>query len=166
MQFKSDTLQILRSFFAFVSTQFLQQVQTLRTDNALEFFSNDCNSLLTSLGIIHQRSCPYTSSTKWLVERKHRHILNIARAIKFQDSIPDSFWGECVLHAAYLINRIPTPLLANRIPFEALFNKPPSFAHTKIFGCLCYASNFKPIDKFDVCSKPYVFLGYPLHEKG
>lgn len=85
-----------------------------------------------------------------LLSAKYHHILNIARAIRFQASIPDPFWGKYVLHAAYLINRIPTPLLANRTPFEALFNKVPSFDHIKIFGCLCYAYNLKPIENFDV----------------
>lgn len=64
------------------------------------------------------------------------------------------------------VKRSPTPLLANRTPFEVLFNKSTSFGHIKVFGCFCYASNFKPIDKFDVRAKPYVFLCYPIHQKG
>lgn len=121
MQFKSDSLQILKQFFTFISTQFDKKNQILRTDNGLEFFNNDCRSFFTSLGIVHQSSCPYTPQQNGLVERKHRHILNIARAIEFQASIPDPYWGECVMHAAYLINRIPTPLLANRPLLKSFF---------------------------------------------
>lgn len=128
--------------------------------------------------IVYPSSLPWASFIKvlalthpqqnGLVERKHRHILNIARAIKFQASIPDPYWGDCVIliHAAYLINGIPTPLLNNQTPFEVIFHKSPSFDHIRIFGWLCYASNLKPTDKFDVRANPCVFLGYPLHQKG
>lgn len=166
MQHKSDTLRILKHFFAFVSTQFRTHIQSIRTDNASEFFNTECNEFFKSLGVIHQSSCPYTPQQNGMVERKHRHILNVARALKFQGSIPHQYWGECVLHAVYLINRTPTPLLANKTPFEAMFQKTPTFDHIKVFGCLCYATNLRPTHKFDVRAKPYIFLGYPPHQKG
>lgn len=75
------------------------------------------------------------------------------------------YWGKCVLHAAYLINRTPNPLLANKTLFEVLFNKAPSFTHINVFGCHCYATNLRPTHEFDVHATPYIFLGYPPHQK-
>lgn len=166
MHCKSDALQILKHFFAFILNHFGKSVQHIRTDNGHEFLSTECRTFLSSMGIIHQRSCPYTPQKNGPVERKHRHILNIARAIKFQASVPDSYWGECVLHSVYLINRTPTPLLSNKTPFEVLFQKLPSYSHLKVFGCLCYASNLKTNNKFDARAKPYVFFGIPCEPKG
>ncbi|KZV21171.1 hypothetical protein F511_24735 [Dorcoceras hygrometricum] len=166
MHLKSDVLTVIKNFLTFVTTQFNTKVQTIRTDNALDFLNSECNNLFNSLGIIHQSSCPYTPQQNGLVERKHRHILNVARAVKFQASIPDIYWGECVLHAAYIINRTPTPLLSHKTPYEALFSKPPSYQHMRVFGCLCFASNLKPSHKFDVRARACVFLGYPPHQKG
>lgn len=93
--------------------------------------------LTDSLSKQHATCNVSSSQNNGIVERKHRHILNIARAIKFQGFIPDLYLGECVLHAAYLINRTPTPLLENKTLFEALFEKVPTFDHIKVFGCLC-----------------------------
>ena len=46
-------------------------------------------------GIIHQTSCIGTPQQNERVKRKHRHILNIARSLRFQGNLPIQFWGVC-----------------------------------------------------------------------
>lgn len=58
-------------------------------------------------------------------------------------------------------------MLHNKIPFELLYGKPPTYNHLRSFGCLCYATIPKPHrDKFKPHAIPCVFLGYPFAEKG
>lgn len=91
LKLKGDVFSVLKSFMALVKTQFNRHVKRIRTDNGTEFFNNECCSLLKSLGIVHESSCSYTPQQNGVVERKHRHILEVARAIKFQGNIPIRF---------------------------------------------------------------------------
>ena len=117
-------------------------------------------------GIIHQRSCVATPQQNGVVERKHRHLLDVARALRFQANLPLSFWGECVLTATYLINKLPTPILKFKSPHQVLLGSPPSYSSLRVFGCLCFAKNMNIQHKFDERSKPGIFVGYPFNQKG
>ncbi|KAJ4758369.1 Retroelement pol polyprotein-like [Rhynchospora pubera] len=162
---KSETCHLLKSFCKMAQTQFGKFVKFVRSDNGLEFKSRQMNQFYMECGILHQTSCVFTPQQNGRVERKHRHILNVARALRFQSGLPLEFWGECVLTAAYLINRTPTPLLENKTPYEMLFGKPPSYGAVRIFGCLCYIKSHTS-DKFETRSRKCVFVGYPFGKKG
>lgn len=42
----------------------------------------------TSNGIVHQTTCVYTPQQNGVVDRKHRHLLNIVIALMFQGGLP------------------------------------------------------------------------------
>lgn len=44
-------------------------------------------------GILHQKSMTYTPQQNGVVERKHRHLLDTAHALKIHANLPKSFWG-------------------------------------------------------------------------
>lgn len=163
MRHKDETQSLLKHFFSYVSTQFSSCIKAFRSDNGSEFLS--LQSFFKDNGVVFQHSCVYTPQQNGVVERKHRHILQVARALKFHAHLPTHFWGECVLSAVHIINRLPTPLLSFKTPFERLYNKLPSFSHLRTIGCLAYATNPRVAHKFSPRAIKCVFIGYPVGQK-
>ena len=165
---KDEALGLIKRFVAMAKTQFGRHVKIIRSDNALEFGkSNEALSFFAEAGIKHETTCVHTPQQNGVVERKHKHLLEVSRALMFQSSLPLKYWGECVLTATHLINRMPTKVLGGRTPFEVLFGTAPSYEHLKVFGCLCYMTTIKHgRDKFQDRAKACVFMGYPFGKKG
>ncbi|KAL4388539.1 hypothetical protein GQ457_09G023790 [Hibiscus cannabinus] len=164
MKVKSEVRGLIVQFFAFVKTQFSKNIKCLRTDNGKEF---DMVEFFKENGVVHQTSCIHTPQQNSVVERKHQHILSVARALRIQAGLPFKFWIDCVMHSAYLINITPTPVLDSRTPFELLFQTVPKVSHLRIFGCLSYASVLpRPETKMHPRSVKCIFLGFPKHSKG
>ncbi|CAH9102191.1 unnamed protein product [Cuscuta epithymum] len=162
---KREVFTMFMSFIAMVERQFSKKVFIIRSDNGTEF--NCLKEFFWTSGIIFQTSCVATPQQNGCVERKHQHILNVARALQFQAHLLIKFWGECILMAAHLINRTPASVLQFRTPYELLFGSPPSYTSLRIFGCLCYAYNLKSKgDKFTSRSRKCIFVGYVFGKKG
>ena len=121
----------------------------------------------TSKDIIHQTSCVETPQQNGRVERKHQHLLNLARALLFQSKLPKSFWSYAVQHTIYLINQIPTPILYDESPFQLLYGDVPDLTELKPFGYLCYAATIHAgRHKFDARARKCVFIGFKSGVKG
>ncbi|XP_019084216.1 PREDICTED: uncharacterized protein LOC109125890 [Camelina sativa] len=148
-----------------IHRQYGKHIKIVRSDNGTEFTC--LTSEFREQGIVHQTSCVGTPQQNGRVERKHRHILNVARALLFQSSFSTKFWGESVLTAVYLINRTPSRLLGGKTPYEILHRFSPNYDNLRVFGCLAYAHNQRRHgDKFESRSRKCLFIGYPFGKKG
>lgn len=74
------------------------------------------------------------------MERKQFYILNVTRSLLFHSTLPKVFWSYAVMHVVHLINRLPSPVLKRKSPFEMLFKQPPTLLNLKVFGSLCFSS--------------------------
>lgn len=120
-----------------------------------------------SKGIKLQTTCVDTPQQNGVVERKHRHLLEVTRALQFQSKLPTHFWTDSIQHVAHLINRMPLKILNNKTPFEVLYKKSPCYDMLKCFSCLCYASTTKrDRSKLDSRAEPCVYIGNDQEKKG
>ncbi|KAD4385583.1 hypothetical protein E3N88_25752 [Mikania micrantha] len=150
-----------------VKTQFEKLIKKIRCDNGGEFTSNDMVDFYNERGILLENTCPHTPQQNGVVERKHRHLLEVPRSLRFEANLPKRFWGECILTATYIINRLPSKVIDDKTPFELLFNRKPDYDDIKVFGCLTYYRNTDTKgDKFEERGRPGVFLGYSTGTKG
>ncbi|KAJ0720008.1 putative RNA-directed DNA polymerase [Helianthus annuus] len=137
-----------------------------RSDNGTEFVNNQMSLFCKNKGIIHQTTCAYTPQQNGIVERKHRHLLNMARALMFQGGLPLRFWSDYILTTVYLINRLPSSVLLGKSPYELMFKFKPSLMHLRNFGCLCFSTILDDSNKFSFCAEKCVLIGYSNVKKG
>ncbi|EOY08441.1 Uncharacterized protein TCM_022873 [Theobroma cacao] len=154
---KLDVSCILPSFYQYAKNQFSTSIKCI--DHGGEF---NLTGFYEKYGIIHQLSCVEASQQNGVVERKHQHVLVVARALVFQTSLPLSFWGEAILTATHILNRIPTKGLLDKSPYKLLYSKIPSYEYLRVFGSLCFVSSLtQNRKKFDKRAIKCVFLRYP-----
>ena len=164
LKLKSDILTVFPDFIKMIETQYSTQVKSVRSENAPELHFE---VLYKAKGIVSYHSCAETPEQNAVVERKHQHILNVARALMFQSGVLLSLWGDCILTSVFLINRTPSQVISNKTPYEMLTSKLPHYSHLNTFACLCYASTSpKQRHKFQDRARACVFLGYPPGYKG
>ena len=126
------------------------------------------HSFCADHGIIHQASCPHTSQQNGVAEQKHRHLLDVACTLLFHMQVPKHFWGDVVLTAYHLINRMPFVILNHNSPFSILYPKGVPFSLTPcVFGCVAFVHVFDPgRDKLSPQTRKCIFLGYSRTQKG
>ena len=143
MKEKSDVYQVFVKFYNWIFTQFGTKIQVLRTDQGGEYIGDNLATFFFEKGLSHQKNCSGTPQQNGLAERKNRHLVEVARALLFTKNVPKHYWGDSVLTAAYLINRMPSRVLKHQTPIHVLSQAFPSskmFSHLppKIFGSVVY----------------------------
>ena len=168
MKNRAELFSIFQKFYTEIQTQFNISIRVLRSDNAREYFSAQFTSFMSHHGILHQSSCAHTPQQNGVAERKNRHLVETARTLLLHSHVPFRFWGDAVLTACYLINRMPSSVLHDQIPHSLLFpDQPLYFLPPRVFGCTCFVHILTPgQDKLSAKAMKCLFLGYSRLQKG
>ena len=78
---KNEVEYMFHNFVSMIKRQFNQDINVVRSDNGTEF--NCLKDYFFDNGILFEITCVGTPQQNGRVERKHQHILNVARALRF-----------------------------------------------------------------------------------
>ncbi len=139
----------------------------LWSDGGGEYFSNEFNEYLKEHGIQRKYSCSYSPQQNGVVERKNKHIVEVARAMLNEKNLPNYFWAEAVETTVYIMNRTPIAVVHGMTPEEKFTSKKPDVSHLRVFGCITYVHvPDEKRSKLDPKAKKCIFIGYSLEQKG
>ena len=118
-----------------VENLFDRKIKRLHSDGGGEYQA--FSGFLIENGIEHTYSCQHISAQNGRGGRKRRHIVEMELFLLAQASMPLKYWSDVFYTAVYLTNRLPTPVLENKSPFEMLNSRKPDYKSIKMFGAAC-----------------------------
>ena len=114
---KLEVLDYFRCYINLVENQLDKKIKTLRTDQGREYLSEQFKDLCDENGISRQLTILGISQQNGVVERKNRTLLDMFRSMMAQANLPISYWGDALLTATYVLNRVPSKTIAST-PYE------------------------------------------------
>lgn len=164
---KSETFKYFKEFKSMAENQKGRKIKVLRTDNGLEFCSNEFEHFLKDAGIVHQKTNVYTPQQNGLSERMNRSLVEKARCLIFDAGLHKKFWAEAINTSVYLRNRSVVTGLNNLTPYELWTGNKPDLSHIRIFGSkvMTLIPKEKRL-KWDKKAKELVLVGYADNIKG
>lgn len=157
---KSQVTDKLIEFVNLVQTQFGSKPKKFNSDRGGEYLNATLGEYLDSEGIQYQFTSPYTPQLNGIAERKNRSLVEMVRCMLNEANLPQTFWGEAIMTANYLQNRMATSA-TNKTPYEILHKRRPQMKDMEIFGSPCYVKT--PMinrSKLDNSSREMILLGY------
>ena len=147
---KFKVAKLFKDFYKMVETQFQFKINIFHTDNGTESFNEHMGIFLKENGIHHQSTCMDTPQQNGIIDRKNKHLLEVARVIMFYMNVSKYLWGETVLTASYLINMMPIRILKYITPLEFKKKKLPYVSNslgfaTKIIWLYHFCSYSQPL---------------------
>ncbi|KAG2960768.1 Retrovirus-related Pol polyprotein from transposon TNT 1-94 [Phytophthora cactorum] len=156
-----DCIKTIKTYIMKVQKQFGKKVKFVRHDGAREFATNSLKAFYEDEGIEQQTTVPYAHQTNGTAERAIRTIVTIGRSMLHHAKLDKCFWAEAAMTAIYVKNRLPSPKIEHKTPFEIVYKSKPSVKHMRVFGCRTYILTPKEKRlKWDPKARAGIFLGY------
>ncbi|RVW52240.1 Retrovirus-related Pol polyprotein from transposon TNT 1-94 [Vitis vinifera] len=142
-----------------VENQLNKKIKVLRSDRGGEYESPFVD-ICAQHGIIHETTAPYSPQSNGVAERKNRTLKEMMNAMLISSSLPQNMWGEAILTANYLLNKVPKKK-AEKTPYELWKGRKSSYTYLRMWGCLAKVA-VPPPKKVKIGPKTIdcIFIGY------
>ncbi|KAL0541446.1 hypothetical protein IC582_021491 [Cucumis melo] len=157
---KNEAASMFLKFKAESENQLGKKIKRLRSDRGGEYSDKTLKEFCESNGIIHEFTAPYSPQQNGIAERKNRTLKEMMNAMLLSSGLFDNMWGEAVLSACFILNRIPHKGL-DKTPYELWKGHAPNLSYLKVWGCLAKVP-FPALKKTTVGSKTFdcIFIEY------
>lgn len=125
-----------------VENQMNTTIKTIRSDRGGEY-KIPKGDFCVKHGIIHEVTPSYSPQSSGVAERKNRTLKEMMNAMLISLGLPSNLWGEVVLSACYILNRVPFKG-SDKTPYELWKGRQPYYAYFKVWGCLAKVVIPKP----------------------
>ena len=99
-----------------VENQLNKKIKVLRSDRDGEYESPFVDFCIQH-GIIHETIAPYSPQSNRVAEQKNRTLKEMMNAMLLSSYLPQNMWGEAILSANYLLNKVPKKK-AKKTPYK------------------------------------------------
>lgn len=160
---KSKVPEYFKKYKSSLENETGEKLQTLRTDNGLEFVNRRLKKETEKSGIRHERTVAYTPEQNGRAERENRTLVEAARSMLLAKKL----WAETINTAAYVLNRVSKEKLKNKSPYELWYRKQASIEHLRTIGTEVFVHIPKQKRlKWDSKAIKGVHVGYGEETKG
>ncbi|GJY98389.1 zinc finger, CCHC-type containing protein [Tanacetum coccineum] len=159
---KDEALDKFKVFKNEVELQQGSLFKRFRTDRGCEYMDT---LYFHSIGIIHETTAPYTPQQNGISERKNKVLKEMVNFMLSYSGLSQGFWGEAILTACYLLNRVPNK--RNMItPYELWTKKKPNLNYLRVWGCRAVVRLRDPkLKTLGERGIECIFFGYVEHSK-
>ena len=163
---KSEALECFRRYLIEVENQLDKSVKALRTDRGREYLSDQFRELCEEKGIVRQLIIPRIPQQNGVAKRKNQILLDMVRSMMEQVNLPISYWGDALLTATYILNRVPSKSIQST-PYELWTGRKPELGNMRPWGSAAYVHNAShEHGKLGPRGKKCIFVRYFEHSKG
>ena len=137
---KSEALDCFIRYTNLVENKLSTKIKALRTYRGREYLSEQFKIFCDEKGIARQLTIHYTPQQNGVAERRNRTLFDMVRSMMAQANLPISFWGDALLTAAYILNRVPSKSVSST-PYKLWNGVEPNLGYFHPRGCAAYIHN-------------------------
>ncbi|GJR61144.1 pol polyprotein [Tanacetum coccineum] len=113
-----------------VENQLGKKIKVVRSDRGGEYVAPFAE-LCAKHGIRHEFTAPYSPQQNGIAERKNRTLKEMVTAMLISSGMSQDMWGEAILTATYLLNKIPRKE-KEETPYELWMGRKPSYQYLRV----------------------------------
>ena len=143
------------------ATHSVLRTKVIRCDNGTEFKNRLVDAFVVEANLQREFTCVGTSHQNGVAEVAIRKLFAVARTMLVDASLPPKFWGEAIMTAAHVHNRMPCRSNPdNASPFEIRHGLLPDLRHLRPFGITAFVRIKEHITKVMPRAQQGILLGY------